>query len=262
MHKPEVDQVAHQQAHGHRPEEYDAPLPAPHGVEGVVEEYPEYQVGVAHVLDPVLAPGVPGEVVRARCQPSHEAPSLGLRLALKGSLIPEPLHGLEIHRLALAVFVSMAAGGRGSGVGVGEEGGHGGGPVVVGVLVARRREVIVSSLGTSLGDAIPVIFRTERPQLPPHAPVERRVVPVNRLVLCQALLAHHLDRMPPAAKGVLAVPHARPDVDVGLVAQEDVRVLDAPLLELVDRRGRRRGGSASAAAGGVAARGGVGGAIS
>jgi hypothetical protein len=58
-------------------------------------------------------------------------------------------------------------------------------------------------------------------------------------VILEAGLAYFLLGDPSSGRFVLAVSHAGPDIDVGLIGEEDVRMFDAAFFYLTERRGVR-----------------------
>mmetsp|Transcript_6634 Transcript_6634/g.13159 ORF Transcript_6634/g.13159 Transcript_6634/m.13159 type:complete len:305 (+) Transcript_6634:849-1763(+) len=235
-------------------------------MEGMMKKDPQHQMRIGHVLHPILAPGISGEVIGPGGETTYETTSLGFGFSFEGGLISVFAEcGVDVdgvfHDGIVFVFVVVVAV---SGFGEG-----GGAVVVVAVVVDATAVVIVSRGGGRLvevGGMGSIVSTARAPTTammmgvirPFFGCVPSSVTPGIVVVIPPSLHlvetdpTNLLDGDPPSALLVFAIPHAGPHADVGLIGQQYVGMLDAAFLELIDRR--RGGGGAIGVVGGGFAR--------
>lgn len=68
----------------------------------MMEEYAKDYMSIGNVLSPILAPGIPGEMVGTSGKPSNESSALRLRFSFEGGLIP--IVCVDVYRVLIVLI--------------------------------------------------------------------------------------------------------------------------------------------------------------
>jgi hypothetical protein len=143
----------------------------------VMEEDSKYQMGIFDVLSPIFVPCVPWEVTGASCKTTDEPAALGFCLSFQRSLIP--IVSVDVNRVGVGSIIGESI----------FRGRDGGGPLIKG-----GRLVVTLAIARAGRFASAVL-----------------------LFFFEAGLTDLLLSDPSSRPFVLAVSHACPDIDIGLV---------------------------------------------